>query len=200
MEEAQKEPIFLFTDVNLKFNKPELQITIDRERARNLGVSALDIAQTLQLALSEQRLGYFHYGWQAVPGYRTGGAAESQRDAGLAVPLCSNATGEPIQLDNLVQIQEESSPPQLFRFNRFVSATVSAGLAPGYTIGDGINAMRGVADRTLDESFSTDLAGPSRDFAESSSSLLFVFLLALALIYLVLAAQFEVSEIRLRLC
>jgi len=191
MEEAQKEPIFLFTDVNLKFNKPELQISIDRERARNLGVSALDIAQTLQLALSEQRLGYFIMDGKQ---YQVIGQVERQNrneTLDLQSLFVRNAAGEPIQLDNLVQIQEESSPPQLFRFNRFVSATVSAGLAPGYTIGDGINAMRGVADRTLDESFSTDLAGPSRDFAESSSSLLFVFLLALGLIYLVLAAQFE---------
>ena len=191
LAEAQQEPIFLFTDVNLKFNKPELQVSIDRERARNMGVSALDIAQTLQLALSEQRLGYFIMDGKQ---YQVIGQVERQ-DRNETLDLQSlfvrNAAGQPVQLDNLVEIREESSPPQLFRFNRFVSATVSAGLAPGYTIGDGIDAMRAIADRTLDESFSTDLAGPSRDFAESSSSLVFVFLLALALIYLVLAAQFE---------
>ncbi len=191
MEEAQQEPVFLFTDVNLKFNKPELRVSIDRERARSLGVSALDIAQTLQLALSEQRLGYFIMDGKQ---YQVIGQVERQ-DRNETLDLQSlfvrNASGDPIQLDNLVEIREESSPPQLFRFNRFVSATVSAGLAPGYTIGDGIEAMQGIAGRVLDESFSTDLAGPSRDFAQSSSSLLFVFLLALALIYLILAAQFE---------
>ena len=191
LAEAQQEPTFLFTDVNLKFNKPELQISIDRERARSLGVSALDIAQTLQLALSEQRLGYFIMDGKQ---YQVIGQVERENrneTLDLKSIFVRNANGEPIQLDNLVQISEQSSPPQLFRFNRFVSATVSAGLAPGNTIGDGIQAMERIADRTLDESFSTDLAGPSRDFAESSSSLLFVFLLALALIYLVLAAQFE---------
>ena len=178
LEETQQEPTFLFTDVNLKFNKPELQISIDRERARSMGVSALDIAQTLQLALSEQRLGYFIIDGKQ---YQVIGQVERQNrnePLDLQSIFVRNANGEPIQLDNLVQISEESSPPQLFRFNRFVSATVSAGLAPGKTIGDGIEAMERIADRTLDESFSTDLAGPSRDFAESSSSLLFVFLLA----------------------
>ena len=191
LAEVQQEPTFLFSDVNLKFNKPELQISIDRERARNLGVSALDIAQTLQLALSEQRLGYFIMDGKQ---YQVIGQVERE-DRNETLDLQSlfvrNAAGEPVQLDNLVKIQEESSPPQLFRFNRFVSATVSAGLAPGKTMGDGIDAMQAIADRTLEETFSTDLAGPSRDFAESSSSLVFVFILALALIYLVLAAQFE---------
>ncbi len=191
LETARQEPTFTYTDVNLKFNKPELRIGINRERARTLGVSALDIAQTLQLALSEQRLGYFIMDGKQ---YQVIGQVE-RRNRNETLDLTSlfvrNARGEPVQLDNLVTVSEESSPPQLFRFNRFVSATVSAGLAPGKTIGDGIEAMDAIGARVLDETFSHDLAGPSRDFAESSSSLLFVFLLALALIYLVLAAQFE---------
>jgi multidrug efflux pump len=102
-----------------------------------------------------------------------------------------NNKGELVQLDNLINLSEQSAPPQLYRFNRYVSATVSAGLAPGNTIGDGIRAMDEVADKVLDETFSTTLSGASKDFAESSSSLLFAFLLAVGLIYLVLAAQFE---------
>ncbi len=191
LEAARQDPTFTYTDVNLKFNKPELQISIDRERARALGVSALDIAQTLQLALSEQRLGYFIMDGKQ---YQVIGQVERRnrietRD--LKSIYTRNSRGEPVQLDNVVTISEESSPPQLFRFNRFVSATVSAGVVPGKTIGDGIEAMNRIAGEVLDPSFSTDLAGPSRDFAESSSSLLFVFMLALLLIYLVLAAQFE---------
>ena len=102
-----------------------------------------------------------------------------------------NNRGELIQLDNVIHLEEESAPPQLYRFNRYVSATVSAGLAPGKTMGDGIAAMDVVAKKVLDETFSTSLDGPSKDFAESSSSLIFAFILALGLIYLVLAAQFE---------
>jgi multidrug efflux pump len=96
-----------------------------------------------------------------------------------------------VQLDNVVKVTTESVAPQLYRYNRFVSATISASLAPGMTIADGIAAMERIADRTLDESFTTALTGSSRDFAESSSSLVLAFLFAIVLIYLVLAAQFE---------
>lgn len=182
---------FAAVDVDLKFNKPELQIDIDRERARSLGVSAIDVAQTLQLALSGQRFSYFILNgkqYQVI-----GQVSREHRDAPINLKSLSvrNERGEMIQLDNVVRIREEVSPPALYRFNRYVSATVSAGLAPGHTLGDGIQAMREVAGATLDDSFTTTLAGTSRDFADSSSSLLFAFVLAIILIYLVLSAQFE---------
>jgi multidrug efflux pump len=178
-------------DVNLKFNKPEVQLTIDRDRARALGVTALDIAQTLQLSYSEQRFDYFVMNgklYQII-----GQVRREQRSEPLDLKslFVKNTRGEMIQLDNVVTLREESSPPALYRFNRFVAATVSAGLAKGYTIGDGIEAMREVAAKVLDESFSTALDGASKDYADSSSSLMFAFVLALVLIYLVLAAQFE---------
>lgn len=191
LEAAEKDPTFTFVDVDLKFNKPELRLQIDRARARQAGVSALDIAQTLQLALSEQRIGYF-----VMNGKQYQVIALLQREnrndpLDLRTLYVRNARGELIPLDNLVTLSEESTPPQRYRFDRYVSATVSAALAPGKTIGDGIAAMDAIAERVLDETFSTALAGPSRDFAESSRSLLFVFLFALALVYLILAAQFE---------
>jgi multidrug efflux pump len=190
-EEARKHPAFSTVDVNLKFNKPELMIEIDRERARSLGVSVADIAQTLQLTLAGQRYGFFiREGKQ----YQVIGQLEREnRDApvDLAAIYVRNRDNALIPLDNVVRASERSSPPQLFRFDRFVSATVSAGLNPGYTLGDGIEAMHEIADRVLDESFHTTLAGAARDFAESSSSLVFVFVLALLLTYLVLAGQFE---------
>jgi multidrug efflux pump len=102
-----------------------------------------------------------------------------------------NTAGDLVQLDNLVKVEELSSPPQLYHYNRYMSATVSAGLAPGRTIGDGIEEMNKIAEKLLDDSFSTALTGSSRDFAESSSNILFAFILALVLIYLILAAQFE---------
>lgn len=191
MDEVSKNPTFAMTDVNLKFNKPEINVTIDREKAQSLGVSLLDVAQTLQLSLSGQRFGYFMMNGKQ---YQVMGQFEKEdRDAPLdltSVYVKSN-TGQLIQLDNLVSVKEESSPPQLYHNNRFMSATVSAGLAPGMSISDGIEAMERAKAKVLDDTFSTDLAGESRDFVESSSNTLFAFGLALLLIYLILAAQFE---------
>ncbi|MDZ7359117.1 MAG: efflux RND transporter permease subunit [candidate division KSB1 bacterium] len=191
MEEANDHPAFSAVDLNLKFNKPELVIEIDRDRARSLGVSVRDVAQTLQLTLSDSRYGYFIKDGKQ---YQVlGQLTRSNRDEPLDLTsiFVRNNRGELVQLDNLVKTHEQSNPPQLYRFNRYIAATVSAALAPGYTLGDGINAMDEIAARILDESFSTTLAGAARDFAESSSSLVFVFILALVLTYLILAAQFE---------
>jgi multidrug efflux pump len=191
LEEANHHPAFNATDLNLKFNKPELVIEIDRDRAQTLGVSVRDVAQTLQLALSGQRYGYFLKDGKQyqVLGQLT--RANRDEPIDLKSLFVRNRNGELVQLDNLVRVSEQSNPPQLYRFNRYISATVSAGLAPGYTLGDGINAMDEIAAKVLDESFSTTLSGAARDFAESSSSLIFVFILALTLTYLILAAQFE---------
>jgi multidrug efflux pump len=191
LDEADKHPAFDVVDVNLKFNKPELAISIDRGRARSLGVSVSDIAQTLQLTLSEQRYGYFIKDGKQyqVIGQLT--REDRNEPLDLTSIFVRNRDGELMQLDNLVTVTEQANPPQLYRFNRYISATVSAGLTPGYTLGDGIAAMDEIAGKVLDESFSTSLAGPARDFAESSSSLIFVFLLALLLTYMILAAQFE---------
>ncbi len=188
---AQKDPTFVYIDVNLKFNKPELRVSIDRERARSLGISVADIAQTIQSAFSGQRFGFFIRNGKQ---YQVIGQVDRQdRDAPIDLRSLSikNNHGDLIQLDNVVHIEEESAPPQLYRFNRYVSATVSAALAPGKTIGDGIDAMDKIKAKVLDETFSTALDGPSKDYAESSSSLLFAFMLAIILIYLVLSAQFE---------
>ena len=188
---AQKDPTFAFVDVNLKFNKPELRVTIDRERAKTLGVTVADITQTIQSAFSGQRFGFFIRNGKQ---YQVIGQVDrADRDAPIDLRSLSvkNSRGEMIQLDNLVHMVEESTPPQLYRYNRYVSATVSAALMPGKTIGDGIKAMDAIKAKVLDDTFSTSLDGPSKDYAESSSSLLFAFMLAIILIYLVLAAQFE---------
>ena len=191
LEEARNHPTFTYADVNLKFNRPELRVQIDRERARALGVSAVDIAQTLQLSLSGQRFGYFIM--DGKQHWVIGQVSRENRNepVDLKTLYVRNNRNELIQLDNLVTVSEHSSPPQLFRFNRFASATISAGLVQGKTIGEGIAAMNEIGQRVLDDSFSTSLSGPSRDFVESASNLNFIFMLALVLIYLVLAAQFE---------
>jgi multidrug efflux pump len=191
LEAANKNPVFQGVDCNLKFNKPELNITIDRDKAKNLGVSVADLAQTLQLALSGQRFNYFTMNGKQ---YQVIGQFErSNRDEPLDITsiYLKNNRGQLVQLDNIVTITEQSSPPQLYHYNRYQSATVSAGLAPGKTVGDGIKEMEKIAQEVLDESFTTSLTGASRDFAESSSNILFAFLLALLIIYLILSAQFE---------
>ena len=191
MEEAGKSDAFSNVDVNLKFNKPEINVSIDREKAESLGVSVLDVAQTLQLSLSGQRFGYY---MQNGKQYQVIGQFDKKdRDAPLDLTsmFVKNNKGELIQLDNVVKVEEQSNPPQLFHNNRYLSATVSAALAPGKSMGDGIEAMNQIKEKVLDDSFTTDLGGESRDFVESSSNTAFAFGLALLLIYLILAAQFE---------
>lgn len=191
MEEVAQNPTFTTSDVNLKFNKPEINLTIDRDKAKNLGVSIVDIAQTLQLGLSGQRFSYFFMNGKQYQVIGQFDVSNRKDPLDLSSVYVRNNKGQLIQLDNLVSTREESSPPQLYRNNRFISATVSAGLAPGKSIGDGIEAMDNIAKKVLDESFTTDLSGESRDFKESSSNTLFAFSLALLLVYLILAAQFE---------
>lgn len=191
MEKATADPAFQVVDLNLKFNKPEMTIMIDRERARTLGVTIRDIAETLQLFFSGQRMGYFIYNGKQ---YQVIGQADrSFRDdpMDLSNVYVRNRRSELVQLDNLIQVKYSSSLPQLYRFNRYVSATVSANPANGYTLGQSIEAMNRIAADVLDDTFTTSLSGPSRDFAESSNTLLYAFALALILIYLILAAQFE---------
>jgi multidrug efflux pump len=191
LDEARQDPAFQVIDVNLKFNKPELHVEIDRDKARDLGVSVMDVAQTLQLYFSDQRLGYFIMNGKQYQILSLATRDNREQPLDLRSVYVRSNQGELIQLDNIVRLTEESAPPQRYRYDRYVAATVSAGLAPGVTLGDGIMAMDGIAQKTLDESFRTALSGASQDYAESSSSLLFAFVLALVLIYLVLAAQFE---------
>jgi multidrug efflux pump len=178
-------------DVNLKFTKPEIQININRDKANLLGVSTQNIGQTLQLALSGQRFGYFFMNGKQYQ--ILGELAREDRNTpmNLTSLYVRNNSGDMIQFDNLVTLNESTAPPQLYRYNRFVAATVSSGLAEGKTISQGLDEMDKIADKVLDDTFRTALAGDSKDFKESSSSLMFAFSLALVLIFLVLAAQFE---------
>lgn len=191
MDEVVKSPVFQGNDVNLKFNKPEIQVTIDRLKASELGISILDISNTIQLALSGRRFGYFIRNGKQ---YQVIGQVDrDDRDAPLDLKsfYLRSRNGELIQLDNLVTLNETANPPTIYHFNRLKSAVVSAGLAQGKTIGDGIAEMKRIKEKVLDESFTTSLSGSSRDFAESSSNTQNAFLLALVLIFLILAAQFE---------
>jgi hydrophobe/amphiphile efflux-1 (HAE1) family protein len=191
LDMAAADPAFRITDVDLKFNRPELQVTINRDKAASIGVDVQNIAQTMQLYFSGQRFGYF-----IMEGKQyevIGQAMKDLRDdpSDLRGVQVRSRSGQLIPIDNLVELKNESSPPQLYRYNRYVSATVSADLAQGKTIGDGIAAMDRIAAKVLPEDFSTSLSGTSKEFSESGNSLFFAFGLALILVYLVLAAQFE---------
>jgi len=191
MDEAQNSSVFNNVDVNLKFNKPELNITVDRLKANSLGVSERDVSTALDLAYSGSRYGYFLQNNKQY--YVIGQVAREDRNipADIASLYVRTSSGEMIQLDNLVKMEENSNPPILYHYNRYKSATVSANLANGKTLGEGIEEMQRIADKFLDSSFNTALSGSSRDFAESSSNISFALILALLLIYLILAAQFE---------
>jgi multidrug efflux pump subunit AcrB len=191
LEEAKKDKTFSNVDVNLKFNKPEISLEIDRMKAKDLGLSSQDVVGAIQAAFSGGRLAYF-----LKNGYQYSVIAQVERDernnpTDISKLYVRNNKGESIPLSAVVHLRESSSPPSLFHFNRYKAATISASLAEGKTIGDGIKSMQAISKKLLDESYQTALSGPSRDYVESSSNIAFAFGLALILIYLVLAAQFE---------
>ena len=191
MAKVYENPVFQMADVNLKFSKPETRISINRDKANVMGVNTRDIAQTLQYGLSGQRMGYFYMNGKQYEILGEINRQQRNKPTDLKSIYIRSKTGEMIQMDNLIELTEGIAPPQLYRYNRFVAATVSAGLAEGKTIGEGLEAMDAIAAEVLDDTFRTALTGESKEYRESSSSLMFAFILALVLIYLILAAQFE---------
>ncbi|PWJ57416.1 HAE1 family hydrophobic/amphiphilic exporter-1/multidrug efflux pump [Dyadobacter jejuensis] len=191
LEEVRKDPTFQNVDANLKFNKPEVQLTIDRLKAKDLGLSTTDVAATIQAAFSGRRLAYFIMNGQQYEVIGQVKKSSRMTPADIEKLYVRNDAGENIPISSVVNLQEESGPPTIYHYNRYKSATLSASLAEGKTVGDGVVAMRAIASRLLDESFQTSLSGPSRDYEESASNTSFAFGLALLLVYLVLAGQFE---------
>jgi len=191
LEAAKDDKTFQNVDVNLKFNKPEVDITIDRIKAREFGLTVTDIAGVLQNAYSARRLAYFIMNGKQYQVISQVGLKNRQAPADISNLYVRNNKGENISLASVTKMEPNAMPPSLFHFNRYKAATISASLAEGKTIGDGVDAMQAIADKLLDESYQTSLSGPSRDYAESSSNTAFAFMLALVLIFLVLAAQFE---------
>jgi len=191
LEEARNSPVFSNVDVDLKFNKPELNIVVDRLKATSLGVNEKDVSDALNLAYSGSRYGYYLKNNKQY--YVVGQVLRNDRktSADISSLYVRSNNNTMIQLDNLVTMRENSNPPILYHYNRYKSATISANLAEGKTLGEGIAEMQRIADKLLDPSFNTALSGPSRDFAESNSNISFALILALLLIYLILAAQFE---------
>ncbi|EIY69727.1 hydrophobe/amphiphile efflux-1 (HAE1) family RND transporter [Bacteroides salyersiae CL02T12C01] len=191
MAKVYENPVFQMADVDLKFSKPEARININRDKASIMGVSTRNIAQTLQYGLSGQRMGYFYMNGKQYEILGEINRQQRNKPADLKAIYVRSDKGDMVQLDNLIELTNGIAPPKLYRYNRFASATVSAGLAEGKTIGQGLDEMDKIAKETLDDSFRTALTGDSKEYRESSSSLMFAFILAIFLIYLILAAQFE---------
>ena len=191
MEKVYENPVFQMADVDLKFSMPELRIHINRDKANIMGVSTRDLSETLQYGLSGQRMGYFYLNGKQYEILGEINRQQRNKPADLRAIYLRSSDGKMIQMDNLIELESSIAPPKLYRYNRFVSATISAGLAEGKTIGQGLDEMDKIAKEVLDDTFHTSLSGDSKEFRESSSSLMFAFVLALVLIYLILAAQFE---------
>ena len=191
LDAARKDKTFQNVDVNLKFNKPEFDLNIDRMRARDLGLTTADISQALQSAFSGARSAYFIMNDRQYEVITQVPRADRNSPADINKIYLRNNRGESIPISSVLTVTENSNPPSLYHYNRFNSATISASLAEGKTIGDGVAAMERISKEKLDESFQTALSGPSRDYKESSSNIAYALILALILIYLVLAAQFE---------
>ena len=191
MDRVDENRTFQRADVNLKFSDPEARININRDKAGVMGISTRDIAQTLQYGLSGQRMGYFYMNGKQYEILGEINRQQRNKPSDLVGLYIRSGNGDMVQLDNLVELVYATAPPKLYRYNRFVSATVSSGLAEGKTIGQGLEEMDKIAAEVLDESFRTALSGDSKDYSESASSLMFAFIFAIVLIYLILAAQFE---------
>ena len=191
MEKVYENPVFQMADVDLKFSMPELRIHINRDKANIMGVSTRDLSETLQYGLSGQRMGYFYMNGKQYEILGEINRQQRNKPADLRAIYLRSSDGKMIQMDNRIELESSIAPPKLYRYNRFVSATISAGLAEGKTIGQGLDEMDKIAKEVLDDTFRTSLSGDSKEFRESSSSLMFAFVLALVLIYLILAAQFE---------
>jgi HAE1 family hydrophobic/amphiphilic exporter-1/multidrug efflux pump len=191
LDAARQDPTFANVDVNLKFNRPEVQLSVDRMKVKDLGLTTEDVVASIQSAFSGGRLAYFIQGANQYQVVAQVERSDRTVPADISRLYVRNTNGDYIPLSAVVHLQESSSPTTLYHFNRYKAATISASLAEGKTIGDGVKAMQAIGDKLLDESFQTALSGPSRDYAESSSNIGFAFTLALLLIYLILAAQFE---------
>lgn len=185
MEKVYENPVFQMADVDLKFSKPEIRIHINRDKANIMGVNTRDLSETLQYGLSGQRMGYFYMNGKQYEILGEINRQQRNKPADLRAIYLRSSDGKMIQMDNLIELESSIAPPKLYRYNRFVSATISAGLAEGKTIGQGLDEMDKIAKEVLDDTFRTSLSGDSKEFRESSSSLMFAFILALVLIYLI---------------
>jgi multidrug efflux pump len=191
IERLEQNPGLTDLDTNLKLNKPQLEVKIDRDRVADLGLDVSVIGRTLETMLGGRQVTRFEISGEQYDVIVQLDASERTAPDNLARMFVRNAAGEMIQLSNIVSIKETVAPKDLRRFNQLRAVTIMANLAPGYTLGQALQAVQATAEEILPSSVLTDVSGQSREFRDASSNVLFIFVLALAFIYLVLSAQFE---------
>jgi multidrug efflux pump len=178
-------------DTDLRLNKPQLSVDIDREKAASMGIDVETIGRTLETMLGGRQVTRFKKEGKQYDVIVQLEAKDRDTPTDLTSIFVRARDGRLVQLSNLVKMRETVGPKELNHFNRLRAAILSANVAPGYTLGEALEYLDGAAKEVLDASARTELDGPSREFRESGAALLVTFVLALAFIYLVLAAQFE---------
>ncbi|MCU0734111.1 MAG: efflux RND transporter permease subunit [Methylotetracoccus sp.] len=184
-------PGIVNVDSDLKLDKPQLSVLVNREKAADVGVDVDEIGRTLQTLLGGRQVTRFKREGEQYDVIVKLADSERATPGDVMSLYLRSERGGLVQLANVVDLRERASARELNHFNRLRAATVSANLAPGYTLGQALAALDRVAGELLPPSFKTDLDGQSREFQESSRTLYLTFLFALIFIYLVLAAQFE---------
>jgi multidrug efflux pump len=184
-------PGLINVDTDLRVTKPELVVTLDRDRAEDLGVPARDIATTLQTLLGGQDVSRFTSDNKLYDVILRLDPSDRATPADITGLQVRGRDGTRVPLDAVTRVEERVGPRQLNHFNRVRSFTLSASMAPGFTLGQALDSLRGAAAEVLPAGSTIDLAGESREFEESGSALYFAFVLALIFVFMVLAAQFE---------
>jgi multidrug efflux pump len=188
---ARQIPAVANADVDLRLNKPQLAVDIDRDKAAALGIDVEAIGRTLETLLGGRQVTRFKREGKQYDVIVQLEAKDRDTPADLSAITVRARDGRLVQLSNLARVRETVGPKELNHFNRQRAAVISANVTPGYTLGEALEQLEAAAREVLDESARTALDGPSREFRESGQALAFAFLLALAFIYLMLAAQFE---------
>ncbi|MBL8428584.1 MAG: efflux RND transporter permease subunit [Dechloromonas sp.] len=191
LAEVAKNPSLNNVDTDLKLNKPELSVDVRRDKAADMGVPVETIGRALETFLGGRQVTRFKRDGEQYDVIVQVAEAERRNPDDIRDIYVRGRDGSMISLENLVDVRETISPRELNHFGQRRAVTITANLAPGYTLGEALTFLDGVANQTLKPGYAADYNGQSREFRQSSSSLAFTFGLALAFIYLVLAAQFE---------
>ncbi|MBX9902741.1 MAG: efflux RND transporter permease subunit [Burkholderiales bacterium] len=191
MAKARTSPALTNIDSDLKLNKPQLSVDIDREKAAVLGIQIETIGRTLETLLGGRQVTRFKREGKQYDVIVKLEDKDRRKPTDLTSIYVRGATGSVTQLSNLVTVRETVAPKELNHFNRLRAAIISANVAPGYTLNEALTVMEQAAGEVLTPEYQTALDGQSREFRESGQQLYLIFVLALAFIYLVLAAQFE---------
>ena len=191
LAEAEKFPGLINLDSDLRLNKPQFEVAVDRERVADTGAGVLTVGRTLETLLGGRQVTRFTQNGEQYDVIVQVAPADRRTPGDLDAIYVRGPSGAMLQLSNLVQVRETVAPKELNRFNQFRSATITGNIAPGYSLGEGLAFLEQAADRALPPAVRYDYGGQSREFKDAESSLLFIFVLALAFIFLVLAAQFE---------